>query len=823
MKLNIPAKAKSKETLYCVIREKDLIIVYKNNTGLFYNFKPGEKEELEGLEGVWHQTKSGHYKLCTKDLSLWSGENLTHLPSNEFEKTQTEVLDDANVPAKLRYKQPFKQQNYGGIKLITFHKYSHYTFVSGCPFKSVLEVFTDSKLNKGIEVLDARIPESLNIFKNFMETSGLVTAVDTETYDPDEPNGWQALVGWMCNIRMLQVYSPHLQKVIIVDFGMRGHNVSEKVRFLYGAILQENTHKKEVIFQNALFDLLVLEFQLNCTFYFAKIRDTMLMSKQVWAGIGQISHGLGDICNRLGVGNPDKSLQRSDFGQPLIPGQFNYGADDTILTYDAKVALEPKLKEAGGNYKFARIDNAYVNVCHMIRRHGIYIDQKALHEIAEKTRKYYEGKADAWFSITGLSDTASSKALVEYLHTQGVEAKNAQKGTIKALVNVHPPLQHLLDAKVAKKRLDYLKGVKINLSYKGTGCATPGIKVSAQQGIGRTSQGDLVRGTNVAQNFQNPSRENREYPELPDYRPIFAAPPGYKFISIDLSGSHGRLAIHYAKCAGAMFALQPGNDLHSYNASFIAGAAEPPTSPYYAPLKAYSSLLTLRGLDDKVPIIPPKLETWLESVISKYEAYVEFTITDVLKDLKKAAKHYRNIAKTSFYTAINFGGAKRLQAALKGEGIILTEKECKAIMDALWEAIPEIRQYVKAKQKETNRMRGWKPEELNLLSHEDIDWSSLTEEEAKEMRRRPVDFGHLVTDCGFSRYVPRYYQTGWRGQSYVSASITDVAATCWMSAEAKVIKMTQIRILHEYILPNNYHLIDPSTGFPKVWIMLNCH
>jgi hypothetical protein len=186
-------------------------------------------------------------------------------------------------------------------------------------------------------------------------------------------------------------------------------------------------------------------------------------------------------------------------------------------------------------------------------------------------------------------------------------------------------------------------------------------------------------------------------------------------------------------------------------------------------------------------------------------------------------QYYRNISKTAIYLAINLGGAARLQNSLKQVGIIVELETCKTILAALWEAIPEVREYVKRKQKEANTSACvLKPEELTLLVPEDVDWDDLDEEETKEARKKPVEFGKLICASGFSRYVPKYYQLGFYGNRYVSTSISDISATEWMSAEGLVIMRSQIRFVQEYVIPNGYNIPD-ETGYAKVWLVNNCH
>ena len=821
-KLPLPKKLVSKDNLYCVISHEEIKIVHNSmQSAVVWLMNDKERAALKDYEGIWILTSQGKYKKASALTSLWADGvyyELKAQPSVSHEKTDN-LINSTNIPSKLKYKQPYESAAYEGVGVYFYPKYPQYFYIHSRDV-SVLKVLTRSELSSQINLLNAKDSLCLTIFEQWLEGAGTVLSIDTETFDPDVPNGPMGLLGWKCNIRMLQIYSPVLDKVLIVDFGGRGNNASEYVRFEYGKILQQQITKRECIFQKCLFDLMVLEFQLGTTFYHTKLRDTMSMSKQLWAGIGQMAHNLESISKRLGVGNPDKSLQKSDFGGHLIPAQYNYGADDTTLTYKCKVELDKRLRQVGNNWEFAQIDNAYGHVCHMMRRFGIYLDPDKLKEIEKATNDYYQSKEDAWFRASGLTSTASSKAIKEWLDDNKIQAPNAQKGTLLALVDKVPELQHLLDAKTAKKRLDYIQGLRKSEAWRGDGCATPGIIVSARQGLGRTSSGDLIKGMSVGINSQNCAKESREYPELPDIRPVFAAPPGYDFVSLDLSGSHGRESVYYAGCEKALKAFQPGEDFHSLNASVIAEACEPTTSPYYTALKSYSSLKVLRGVDG-YDNIPEKLAKWAENVLITLPELG--SVKGVIKDIQKAAKYYRNIAKTAIYTAINFGGAKRLQAALKGVGIVVPIEVCKTIMEALWKSVPEIRQYIKAKQKMVNESMPYKPEELMLLDTADLDDPELDEEEIAKLRKRPVEFGILTTDCGYSRYMPKYYQTGFNGKPYVSCSITDVSASCWQPPEAKIIKRTQIRILFEYIIPNGYLDIMEDTGYPKVWICNNAH
>jgi hypothetical protein len=457
----------------------------------------------------------------------------------------------------------------------------------------------------------------------------------------------------------------------------------------------------------------------------------------------------------------------------------------------------------------------------MIRKHGAPVNLATLAEVEKATHDYYTEKETQWFEVSALTPTASSKSIVDWLAKFGIEVGNAQIGTLKEVALDFSSLQPLLDAKAAHKRLGYIQGLRRSESYRNDSCVTPGIQVQARQCMGRTSQSDLVKGKNVGVNLQNPSKEKKDYPELPDIRQVVCAPPTHKLIGIDLSSSHLRFAVHYSGAKLALATMQPGEDIHLANASYIVKNCEPLTSVFYNVLCNYKQLLRIKAIGlDHSEQPTDKIIAWASSKLAE----TEYKDADaLLQALYKQTKYYRNIAKTAVYLAINIGGAKRLQTSLKQVGIIVDIETCKIILAALWEAIPEVRDFVKRKQKLVNNTNYIiKPEEINLLNPDDVDWDELDEEESKNMRKKPVEFAKLLCASGFSRFVPKYYQTGMYGNTYLSCSISDVSATEWMSAEGIMMMRSQYRFLMEYILPNAYDLID-ETGYAKVWLVNTAH
>jgi len=496
--MDIPNKVKGKDLYYLIIKEQVILATYKNQLALHYKLSEEEWEKLAGHEGVYVQTKNGKYVLSSKNTTLWSTQLYSNLSWELLDK-ETSIRQSHHFAAKWRYKREAEVADLPTLTTFRFTNCPYIVFIPKSTTSSPLSAFINKPLEENIVVREATDPRVLNELTQFLSFDSVYT-IDTETYDPEELNGWKALVGWLCCIRMLQIYSPKLDRTYIIDFGARGSYAIESIRHQIGEILNKKLIGKECEYQNALFDLMVLECQLGFLPYHTKIRDTMSMSKNLWAGIGLLSHSLEGIAQRLNLGETDKSLQKSDFGLELVPAQYNYGAKDVIITHHCRVLLEQKLNEVGQNKEFALLDNAYTHVCHMIRRHGFYIDSDKLNTVEEVTRRYYDEKCEQWLTMSGLEATASSAALVAWFTAQGHPIENAQQGTMKELAKTVPAAQVLLDAKAAGKRLQYLEGVADSLTHRTDNCTTPGILVSARQGLGRTSEGDLVRGKHVGIN-----------------------------------------------------------------------------------------------------------------------------------------------------------------------------------------------------------------------------------------------------------------------------------------------------------------------------------
>jgi hypothetical protein len=811
-KLALPKKMPTGNLHYVVSMERWVIGINNDNTAFMQEYV---NDDNPIAEGVYSVVKKGVYALMTRNLDLWK------VPILEFETVCKQYATEhyaSIIPAKCRYKRDTlvdKCENYTAFS----YEEIDYTYFVVPPTHSVLELFTNSELEDWIHYCHYTDFDFHDMLKEALQER--VACWDTETYDELEPNGWKGLASYQGRMRLLQIYQPKKKQCYIFDFGGRNNPASEEERFAAGKILQDNTIGHTILFQNALFDLGYLHHQLNFAPWWINPKDTQLMSQNLYAGIKLMKHSLAAICYREDVDTDiDKTLQKSDFGLPLVNAQLNYGAWDTRYTYYAGVKMMGKLRELGQNHIPMNLDCQYLLIAHMIRHYGMGIDLVSFEEIYNATKEYYQSQLEIWQEESGVSSISHCKAMGEWLESKGYDGKKQDKATLGNYKEVLPEIQYLLNAKAAKKRLDYLDGVKSSMYYRETAntsalpdypAITPGIRVLATQGMGRISQGDIVRPKNLGINLSNPGKEMKEFPDLPDYRPIFGYVKGFKTIGIDLSSAHLRLAIHLSNCINAKNGLREGEDIHSFNAASMAKVCEDKDSPHYNVLKTYSSLLKIRMIDlDEGDEIPEDIETYIEGIVDRYN--LEYTIEEFLRKLQKNAKYYRNIAKTAIYLAINFGSAYRLQQSLADYGVYIEFMECKVLMDVLWANIPEIRNYVKKMSKQASQDL-YEIEDFILDAPKGSDDEGI--EEVKKGGNRPVDYAFLSWGVERrSRYVPRFENDGKYGP-YTSTNICDVSAHLWQSTEADMIKKAQIRFFYEYILANNL--------FGKVWIANNCH
>jgi len=167
--------------------------------------------------------------------------------------------------------------------------------------------------------------------------------LDIETYSEKEGGALYFRYG---HIRLISVsfFSEGNKHCLLYDTGREQDYNHLKNDYFYSILRKKcGDQDTKVILHNGYFDGSFLLFHLDIKL--RNVRDTMLMSQVVWAGVGSrgkapgISHSLKALSERLGLGNIDKTEQKSDWGSILDTRQLNYAAQDTLLLLDVYTRL----------------------------------------------------------------------------------------------------------------------------------------------------------------------------------------------------------------------------------------------------------------------------------------------------------------------------------------------------------------------------------------------------------------------------------------------------------------------------------------------------
>jgi len=341
-------------------------------------------------------------------------------------------------------------------------------------------------------------------------------ACDTETFDPLITGGPRGLDMVRGKIRLIQLYIPAENIKLVIDLGGRGSNhvpagLGRKLTLLF-------QQSRGVIFHNALFDMGFLTWQLGVKFdYRINVLDTRVLSQNLWAGIKQFKHSLEAVAARFGI-TMDKYLQKSDFGAALIPAQIKYGVMDTVVTWQVFLKLSSALRSSvASNLEAAKTDCAFLTALNQMRVRGFPVDAARIEETTRATEEYLELKSRQFEETVGCEFSKRDQVLA-YLQAEFGEDlfPDLQKATLNRNAQF-PIVQTLLDCKFAAIRIPYSKRLA---SSTINGTVRGGFNPLATQGMGRTSCG-TTDGLFVQ--LQNPAKESKDYPEVPDVRRCFVA------------------------------------------------------------------------------------------------------------------------------------------------------------------------------------------------------------------------------------------------------------------------------------------------------------
>jgi len=328
------------------------------------------------------------------------------------------------------------------------------------------------------------------------------------------------------------------------------------------------------------------------------MRDVMLMSQVLWAGVGAkagsftetgfvasaiMRHDLKSICERLGI-PIDKTEQLSDWAGPLQNKQINYAARDVVAPRLAWVELTKRCKEAGLMKSIEAECSAQPAFCEC-EYNGLPIDL----EVAKQDLATWEKVRDEFFkpfrekfpgvnpsSPIQVAEVLSKDLGHEFFETKTIRGKVQKQPTTSDEVLSRfehvPYVKALLEGRSTATCMNWLKAAVEHSFDVGTGSR---IRADFRQIAGGyqehgTADGEAGRGMGRSSasrpiNTQNPSnlQPAHEAAGAVSVRRSIRPRSGRAFIVADLSQAHARIAAQWSKDPVMLRDFNAGIDYHA--------------------------------------------------------------------------------------------------------------------------------------------------------------------------------------------------------------------------------------------------------------------
>lgn len=486
-------------------------------------------------------------------------------------------------------------------------------------------------------------------------------ALDIETFGEDKYDGLLPRKG--C-IRLIQVTLPN-NKTLIVDLGsffddriFRWAEVCLIVKSILDAVENPN---QAVIGHNIKFDLLWLKTKYGTE---AKnVRDTMLLSLLYWHGIKVYEHNLGALADRVLGEKVDKTLQKSNWGDPLTIDQLNYAAKDTVATLAIYKKLSRMCLEAG-------IKDSCLIECGAI---PAFVDMEANGFPINKAK--CKAALDAYMSAQKTEEavfntylpckiTASSPTLVaQFQDKLGITLISTADNELQSSQD-HEAITALCNYRSLKKGVDYLKSL---VGSESEDHVFTSFRQLTSTSFGRSTSARLADRTGV--NLQNCPKDFKDPAllkhNLPSIRACFGVPEGRSLIISDLSAAHARIAAQATQDDVLLKVFLEDMDAHSIIAADLAQ-------------------------EEKLG------ESWKPENIAKWRK-------DKTNANYKKANTFRDAAKNCLYGGLNVQGKATLQATVAKIGIQMSLEACEVAIKGFRKLYPGIYAYQKRIHTEANK------------------------------------------------------------------------------------------------------------------------
>jgi DNA polymerase-1 len=324
--------------------------------------------------------------------------------------------------------------------------------------------------------------------------------------------------------------------------------------------LWELLAEKELVLHNAVFDLGFLA-RMGLT-PAAKVNDTMLLSRCLYAGAGE-QHGLADCVRReLGKELP-KEMQRADWSGTLTEAHMTYAARDAAILRPLLAAVQKKIAVAKLE-RTAKIEERCLPAVVWMASNGVAVDQQAWRALARNAEITANRLRDQihvqapkapgeLFPHWNLDSPADVTRLFSLL---GITINDTTDETLAGLE--HPVAGMLRQYREATKRLGTY-GEKWLKHVAADGRVYPSWNQLGAEATGRMS----CSGPNMQQ-----------IPRDPAYRRCIAAPAGRVLVKADYSQIELRIAAKVSGDKAMLKAYLDGEDLHTRTARNVLGVKD---------------------------------------------------------------------------------------------------------------------------------------------------------------------------------------------------------------------------------------------------------
>jgi DNA polymerase I-like protein with 3'-5' exonuclease and polymerase domains len=581
-----------------------------------------------------------------------------------------------------------------------------------------------------------------------------------------------ALIPELGRIRLIQAYLPEIDKCIIWDLGVLEYpkNIDE----MFGIkTLKKKLASRDckIYIHNARFESAWIAEHFKIPIF--NVIDSLILSQLYWAGLIRGFNKIGvknpnsleQVTLRLFGIKPDKTNQGYDYAMPLGNSQYNYAAMDAKLTYNASVKLlDMCLKE--GMHKVVEAEMMAIPAFAQMNYKGVPVNPEKLKELLEIYTKTANEIIQPWLETFPNCNPGSSKQVLECLKEKwniepySVDSKTKEKklssdnATLTPYALENPIIDALLFWRSLKKDCEYLEQYIESVKFvRGFTILRGNYTQNAPQCTGRSSSSSVN-----LQNIPTPTPKRKKL-GLPPLRTAFEAPPGYKFILVDLAASHSQIARYLAQDKKLIEANESGVKVHFYTVQ---------------------GLLAMQGIKAEVKEL-------------------EKAKKDKNHPLAKYVSELYDPAKTILYGGLNLNGAVTLQASfLKKADMLVSLETCKEYVDGGRKTYYGIYEFQKQTIKKTNSMREHKTFEVMT------EWGirkvgALT---GVYGTSRSIDGGRL-----FIEKMPNKFKPG-----VLEASATDAVSYQWLRTEGTIMKKS-------LALVNNFLIENKIVG----WLSQFCH